>query len=712
MNLSDDYESDAKSVTSSRRNVRNKWDLKNGLESNISSSPKEYDNWRNRNGDPNLSGSRRTVREFDWRSRERSEMDQFQNTQALDKVEYLEQDRAELLRKLDALDKQITKSSEPGDRSKEIFHQERRVIHQDPYGGSMEHSRTLYMDSNRHQMASSSSQVQIFSDSSFRSQMSSRLPSRQHNSYFRMDNKIPTTNPRHHPSCSCIHCYNEQQQRFSDIIPNSPTFYNQEISNPNPQARRFDQKLSNPLPSRRLNESNSGGFSGHRPRRLPLAAASCQRCSPVAGGAPFITCFNCFELLQLPTRSSTRANKNQKKLKCSACSTVIFYTITNNKLAVSNQAEEKKPEMAIKEVVDRLSTKAKWASTDFSIEDYDSSAYDFQAVDAKATSPSLSPLPTASPSPPPPPPPSPPPSTSTEMRSHQTKSSLSVSEDEDSSPLITRKNRSGSLEPPPFTEKPPPPPNGSALQEHLDYSTKYNPLNHVPMGIQSGINEEKALNSSIKDDELGTNATEIELSGSDFYNTGNSQDSGEGSRGEYQVKYRRGGESYFGGDFKSFNDNMRSKIIPEEGKMSNVTVNGHLIYDHLIKKAEKLAGNIQPGDYWYDFRAGFWGVMGGPCLGIIPPFIEEFNYKMRRDCAGGNTGILVNGRELTKKDMNLLGSRGLPSDENKSYILEISGRILDVDSGEELVSLGKLAPTIEKMKRGFGMKIPKSARNA
>lgn len=54
---------------------------------------------------------------------------------------------------------------------------------------------------------------------------------------------------------------------------------------------------------------------------------------------------------------------------------------------------------------------------------------------------------------------------------------------------------------------------------------------------------------------------------------------------------------------------------------------------------------------------------------------------------------MVNGRELTEKDMNLLGSRGLPTEDNRSYILEISGRILDVDSGEELVSLGKLAPT-------------------
>ncbi|KAF2315228.1 hypothetical protein GH714_038504 [Hevea brasiliensis] len=115
--------------------------------------------------------------------------------------------------------------------------------------------------------------------------------------------------------------------------------------------------------------------------------------------------------------------------------------------------------------------------------------------------------------------------------------------------------------------------------------------------------------------------------------------------------------------------------------------------DRLVKKAEKLAGPIHPGQYWYDFRAGFWGVIGGPCLGIIPRFIEEFNYSMPENCAGGNTSVFVNGRELHQKDLDLLAGRGLPTDKDRSYIIEISGRVLDEDTGEELDSLGKLAPT-------------------
>lgn len=78
---------------------------------------------------------------------------------------------------------------------------------------------------------------------------------------------------------------------------------------------------------------------------------------------------------------------------------------------------------------------------------------------------------------------------------------------------------------------------------------------------------------------------------------------------------------------------------------------------------------------------------------IVQPFIEEFNHPMPENCAGGNTGIFVNGRELHEKDLDLLASRGLPTARDRSYIIEISGRVLDEDTGEELDSLGKLAPT-------------------
>ena len=81
------------------------------------------------------------------------------------------------------------------------------------------------------------------------------------------------------------------------------------------------------------------------------------------------------------------------------------------------------------------------------------------------------------------------------------------------------------------------------------------------------------------------------------------------------------------------------------------------------------------------------------CTPVLQPNIEEFNYPMLENCAGGNTEVFVNGRELHQKDLDLLASRGLPITRHKSYLIDISGRVVDENTGEELDGLGKLAPT-------------------
>ncbi|KAI4372112.1 hypothetical protein MLD38_010390 [Melastoma candidum] len=144
----------------------------------------------------------------------------------------------------------------------------------------------------------------------------------------------------------------------------------------------------------------------------------------------------------------------------------------------------------------------------------------------------------------------------------------------------------------------------------------------------------------------------------------------------------------------------------EDNETTNVTINGHPITKRNLKKAEMLAGKVLPGNYWYDYYCGFWGVMGEHCLGIIPPFIEEFNYPMRPNCAAGNTDVFVNGRELRELDLELLSGRGLPTTRNRSYKIHIDGTVYDDRTGEELKSLGLLAPSVLKAKKGFGMGVP------
>eukprot|EP00271_Cylindrocystis_brebissonii_P007436 TRINITY_DN20983_c0_g1_i1.p1 TRINITY_DN20983_c0_g1~~TRINITY_DN20983_c0_g1_i1.p1 ORF type:complete len:1129 (-),score=182.24 TRINITY_DN20983_c0_g1_i1:852-4238(-) len=137
-----------------------------------------------------------------------------------------------------------------------------------------------------------------------------------------------------------------------------------------------------------------------------------------------------------------------------------------------------------------------------------------------------------------------------------------------------------------------------------------------------------------------------------------------------------------------------------------VSVNGQPIPDRVVERAEEKAGPMHPGDFWYDFKAGFWGVMGGPCLGIIPPAIAELSTPMPVDSAGGRTRVFVNGRELHKQDLALLKRRGLPALPGKSYLLDVHGHLTDEETNEELRGLGKLAPSLEERKKGGGMFVP------
>lgn len=136
---------------------------------------------------------------------------------------------------------------------------------------------------------------------------------------------------------------------------------------------------------------------------------------------------------------------------------------------------------------------------------------------------------------------------------------------------------------------------------------------------------------------------------------------------------------------------------------TRVIVNGHALSNSAIKAAEERAGRLRPGSYWYDCKAGFWGVVGGPCLGILPPFIEELNYPMSKNCSNGDTQVYVNGRELHLKDLGILSQRGLSKKPGRAYTVGFDGVVTDESSGLELKSLGKLAPTVERRGKGFGM---------
>ncbi|KAJ7962534.1 Extra-large G-like protein [Quillaja saponaria] len=708
-----------------------------------------------------------------WRNRE--------ETCGANRVQYLEQDRAELLRKLDELKDQLSQSCNVVNNPKEKAPLDGRMIPPDPYGGTntwfpgssssglnrssmqffepnkhvsgpsyFNHHPDPFAYTNGHEMAMHSlhppmhelKHIPGYGDP-FGSQMPRRVPpglphqfsqppSRPYFSGHYVDPSANSFDPytyhpvRHQPSCSCFHCYENKRRasapapapapaaptdfgnnRFPDV-PNNPMLYRHEI----PGA--FGSHVHNSrttIPPVNFNEtqfhtrwpsdinSEMGGFVRCRPQKVMLASGA-HRCHPVAGGAPFITCHNCFELLQLPKKALVLVKRHQQKVRCGSCSSVISFAVINRKLVLSLESETMQFSTEVYDSSNEFlrnrtqhsHVHGNLTGANFSSDDYDNSGYDFHSVDREPasldTDPSLNS------------------NKPQEMQSFHS-SSPSTSED-DKSPQVLDMEVTNSVQPP-IKATLSPPPRGSPLQDYFDYSSNNHAVNRFGKGNRSSrseqekvkINKVTSRQNSLKEAAV---ATEMEVSFNDYTNTGVSQDSGDTSRENDQPRSNKGSESFFANIKKSFKDFSRSNQVGERGK-SSVTVNGHIIPDRVLKKAEKLAGPIQPGEYWYDIRAGFWGVMGGPCLGIIPPFIEEFDNPMPENCASGNTGVFVNGRELHKKDLDLLGSRGLPSERDRSYIIEISGRVLDEDTGEELDSLGKLAPTVEKVKHGFGMKV-------
>ncbi|XP_060218457.1 uncharacterized protein LOC132645476 isoform X1 [Lycium barbarum] len=672
-------------------------------------------------------------------------------------------ERAELLRKFDELKQKLSRFGDVSEKSNERVPLERRTTHHEGYGNPVDRfpeSSTRIMNRDMAQNPVSGERPPLYLN-----QYNAPLPfmnvddmagggfypPRDHMGYGgprrsqllggdpyplqpswapfpgqSMGNEIPLSDPYrryppqtnpHHPSCNCFHCCNVNQIRsrgpptafgeksFSNISQNPMLYHPQSSGGFGKQD--YNPRNANPLPLKpqipQSQMAHSGDLNsavgGYGRRVPPRVQPSGQLCLPVAGGAPFLTCFSCFQLLQLP-KEVFHGGKRQK-MKCGACSTVMVIAVSGNKLAVSidERVDNSTDKMGHQHRVmlnegNRYSNgQTNRPSMTFSSEDYDTSRYDFHAMDQELRSLSTGHGSSIK---------------SAEMRSLCSTSSRSSREEDDLNKTAATMEKSDSQLP--MKGKESPPPAGSPLQEYFEYSNKYHVANCLDHGSRSTRSDaEKLMQKKTTLQQNSTNdlavATEIDIPSNEYGNTGSSLGSGESSKGD-QLKATK--DSFFSGIIKkSFKEFSRSDST--EGEKANTTVNGHLIPVRLIKKAEKRAGPIQPGHYWYDFRAGFWGVTGGPCLGIIPPFIEEFNYPMPDNCAGGSTGVFVNGRELHPKDLKLLSSRGLPAERDRSYILEISGRVLDEDSGEELESLGRLAPTVEKAKHGFGMRPPKVA---
>lgn len=695
----------------------------------------------------------------------------------LARVENLENDRVELLRKLDELADQLTRSCDIADKSKERIHHDRwappvfpdtydrhdafaqdgmrnsYTVHKQPLVPDKHISRAPYVPHSHGYVPYADRDGIPFQEpyppwnfsyeyggiaDVYQTEMlrrpSHKPPSRylqescyeQFPGHMDFNQDLFMSHPHeaffHQPACSCLQCVNKNWHISSKIQPPNLCGQNTRSShasrslyqNVNPityDPQVYTSEASNFLPTqshdrKHLTRSSSDlgrekvGFGQSHLKKVVAGTGRRQLFQPIAGGAPFVTCCNCFELLKLP-RKLLLTQKILREIKCGACSSVLLFELDGKGIVVSVPA-----------TTERIFKKVHSSSSEMPDEKYESShdppdtgavgncdAYEnfnyvYQLTDAEPVTSSgeyklnfgeseVRRDPNSF--------------TSTSSEGEQSPNSMTAQRDACSAQLPSKNE--GLLHVPDSPSQKDPGHSPDNLMQKYGQGNKSKRIEED----RSTADGKTSRQNSQKDTLV---ATETDVSYNDHF--GSTYDSAEICKEEDLPRINKGGESFFVGLIKrSFGDFSRSSKSTESGK-SNVSINGHFIPDRVVKKAEKLSGPIQPGEYWYDIRAGFWGVMGHPCLGIIPPNIQEFNYPMLENCAGGNTEVFVNGRELHQKDLGLLASRGLPTTRHKSYLIDISGRVVDENTGEELDGLGRLAPTVERAKHGFGMKIPKS----
>ncbi|GAB4834538.1 hypothetical protein Ancab_032796 [Ancistrocladus abbreviatus] len=520
----------------------------------------------------------------------------------------------------------------------------------------------------------------------------------------------------HNPTSSCPYCYVNNRRvhprapaaafgnvralsGLYDSIYSDPNGYHPQ--GPSPGLANFSARDLHQLRRSGDCDSITGKFGHHQPRNIVVSDPNKRICHPIAGGAPFILCYNCFQLLEMP-RKLRPTIKSHQGLRCGACS-VMIELFLENKRAIVPGPPQTQPDAAVSNIGpgEMMISNGSVAVNSMKVQsnDFHANGCTFEPVDAepellleqhRLNSGEVGKRQGLSPS-----------------------SSFSSKEGSNRDTSVIQINVANPAEMPTKMNLVRPPP-GSPLWEHFDYSTAF-ALSRSAVGNNRTCTEQE--NKVVEKETFDQNsaaiaavATEIEIYSDEFPKTNSSQNSGEVSRQEEQAIKRNGSESSFGASESDITD-LTDCAHHESGRKTDVYVNGQWIQHHDVIEAEKLAGPISPGNYWYDSQAGFWGVMGKRCLGIIPPFIQEFSFPMPVNCAGGNTAVYVNGRELHARDLDLLAARGFPTTKHKFYIVELSGTVIDKDTGKLVANLRRLAPTVQKAGRGFGMRIPRELSN-
>ncbi|KAA3465359.1 extra-large guanine nucleotide-binding protein 1-like isoform X2 [Gossypium australe] len=93
---------------------------------------------------------------------------------------------------------------------------------------------------------------------------------------------------------------------------------------------------------------------------------------------------------------------------------------------------------------------------------------------------------------------------------------------------------------------------------------------------------------------------------------------------------------------------------------------------HVLQTCQNPPKKLKPGRYWYDKVSGFWGKEGhGPCQIITAQL--NVGGRIKAKASNGNAKVLVNDREITRKELWMLQFAGVNCEGKPSFWLSADG---------------------------------------
>jgi hypothetical protein len=356
----------------------------------------------------------------------------------------------------------------------------------------------------------------------------------------------------HQGGCSSMHCYHREflpvQGNPLGVNGQRPPYFMNSYSTYPVDSPLFGQHTY-----------HSRGIESTLQRNHTRAHASkkpAQTCDPIAGGAPFTICYNCYEVLQLPKAQSLSGK--EYKLRCGSCCHAIVVKLDGSRLNVSELAPSTHLSVGQQSCIgNSMGTNERANADERSVPAYCFSVASHESEEKDLNSNSHSPQ---------------------ETKSEDTFQSRDLH----------------------------PEANVVSHVPSFPHCDQYGFSPSDGSGVGSGSTHSEPEKAILLTESCKQNSVRDVCVASEALSPYNESDDSECTKDALNVpadaSHTRGTKT---------GDSFLSNLIKKSFKMNNGTrngrakvfVNGFPISDRAVRKAEKLAGAICPGDYWYVFHA-------------------------------------------------------------------------------------------------------------